>query len=100
MIETPLFPLQSIYDPLQKGASPTTHGEWLASSINSTILSKQQNGAWLHSCERHCGSWSFLFFLAEIVSFALSTLFDPMHSQLCASLTRRSGALRPHEGAT
>ena len=45
-IETPLFPLQSIYDPLQKGKDPESHGQWLLKQFNKTILSKQQNGAW------------------------------------------------------
>jgi hypothetical protein len=55
-IETPLFPLQSIYDPLQKGHDPESHGKWLKAEFNRTILSKPANGAWLHSCERHCGA--------------------------------------------
>lgn len=56
LIETPLFPLQSIYDPLQKGNHPEAHGVWLSSEMNRTILSKSENGAWVHSCERHCGA--------------------------------------------
>jgi hypothetical protein len=55
-IETQLFPLQSIYDPLQKGNDPESHGKWLGAEINRTILSKSANGAWIHSCERHCGA--------------------------------------------
>ena len=59
--ETRLWPLQSIYDPLQKGKDPTTHGRWLLDQINKTILSTprragDENGAWIHSCERHCGA--------------------------------------------
>jgi hypothetical protein len=56
MIQTPLFPLQSIYDPLQKGSHPQSHGAWLANEFTHTILSNPKNGAWLHSCERHCGA--------------------------------------------
>ena len=58
-ITTRLFPLQSIYDPLQKGAHPQTHGEWLLAELNRTVLSTKRsppNGAWIHSCERHCGA--------------------------------------------
>ena len=55
-VETRLWPLQSIYDPLQKGKDPQTHGEWLVNEINRTILAKPTNGGWIHSCERHCGA--------------------------------------------
>lgn len=57
-IETRLFPLQSIYDPLQKGKDPQSHGVWLQEQINKTVLSTTPkdgngpNGAWMHSCER------------------------------------------------
>lgn len=56
MIETPLFPLQSIYDPLQKSSDRDGHGEWILSTMNATILSNPKNGGWVHSCERHCGA--------------------------------------------
>eukprot|EP01052_Picozoa_sp_SAG31_P009091 SAG31_NODE_470_length_15239_cov_19.376288_10_plen_406_part_00 len=60
-IETRLWPLQSLFDPLQKGKHPQAHGFWLLDQINETILLKpreagDENGAWLHSCERHCGA--------------------------------------------
>ena len=57
MIKTPMLPLQSIYDPLQKGSDPQSHGEWIAQSMNRSVLARGSNyGLWLHSCERHCGS--------------------------------------------
>jgi hypothetical protein len=56
MIETPLFPLQSIYDPLQKDSDRDAHGQWIINTMNATIFSNPQNGGWLHSCERHCGA--------------------------------------------
>eukprot|EP01050_Picozoa_sp_SAG11_P002167 SAG11_NODE_105_length_16528_cov_4.337635_12_plen_97_part_00 len=37
-------------------SSPQSHGQWLLAQINKTILSKPQNGAWVHSCARHCGA--------------------------------------------
>mmetsp|Transcript_6146 Transcript_6146/g.15723 ORF Transcript_6146/g.15723 Transcript_6146/m.15723 type:complete len:387 (+) Transcript_6146:63-1223(+) len=55
-IETPLLPMQSIYDPLQRSADRDGHGQWIIDNMNRTILSKPQNGAWIHSCERHCGA--------------------------------------------
>ena len=56
-IDTPLFPLQSIYDPLQKGKDPESHGQWLLHQLNATVWTdKPHNGGWVHSCERHCGA--------------------------------------------
>ena len=61
-IETRMFPLQSIFDPLQKGKAPQSHGAWLLDQLNRTVLSTVPkdghgpNGAWIHSCERHCGA--------------------------------------------
>ena len=37
-IETRLFPLQSIYDPLQKGKHPQSHSEWLLDQLNKTVI--------------------------------------------------------------
>jgi len=62
-IETQLFPLQSLYDPLQAPMSkidPNLHGKWLLDTINRTILQTKrpdgrQNGGYLYSCSRHCG---------------------------------------------
>ena len=51
-IETQLFPIQSLYDPLQKGRDPQSHGDWLLHQITDTVLQKPKNGGWLHSCER------------------------------------------------
>ena len=62
-IETRLWPLQSLYDPLQKGREPQSHGEWLLANLNRTVFSTRRtadgglpNGGWVHSCERHCGA--------------------------------------------
>ena len=60
-IKTRLWPLQSIYDPLQKGKDPQTHGQWLLDNLNRTVFSTvrkdgRANGGWVHSCERHCGA--------------------------------------------
>jgi|EP01049_Picozoa_sp_SAG25_P001524 hypothetical protein len=80
-IETPLFPLQSIYDPLQKGKDPQSHGQWLLAQINQTVLlNKPQNGAWVHSCERHCG--------AELITIDGDTVPHSAIGQLMAG-TRR-----------
>jgi hypothetical protein len=60
--ETRLWPLQSLYDPLQKGAHPEAHGQWLLENLNRTVFRTQaaqgakSNGGWIHSCERHCGA--------------------------------------------
>ena len=60
-IETRLMPLQSIYDPDQhraKASDPQAHGDWLVSTMNNTIFSRERvprNGAFVYSCSRHCG---------------------------------------------
>lgn len=58
LIETPLWPLQGLFDPTQKSIGPTRegHGLWLLTQIQKTILANPQNGGWVHSCERHCGA--------------------------------------------
>ena len=60
LIETPLFVQQSLFDPLQNGTGPGDtsrdgHSRWLLDTINNTILTNRKNGAWVYSCERHCG---------------------------------------------
>lgn len=61
LIDTPLFVVQSLFDPLQKdcGPEPDTsrdgHAAWLLETIQETVLSKPQNGGFVYSCERHCG---------------------------------------------
>jgi len=62
-IETRLFPLQSLYDPLQAAMSkidPNEHGKWLLDTINATVVQTKRadgkpNGGYLYSCSRHCG---------------------------------------------
>ena len=62
-IETRLFPLQSLYDPLQAKMSkidPNEHGKWLLDTINATVVQTKRadgkpNGGYLYSCSRHCG---------------------------------------------
>lgn len=57
-IQTPLFALQSLVDPLQvkDDSQKQAHAGWLLSSMRTTVLSRKTNGAWLHMCERHCGA--------------------------------------------
>ena len=63
-IQTRLFPLQSIFDPLQKGLHPESHGLWLIAELQKNVFDAPRggasktapNGGWLHSCERHCGA--------------------------------------------
>ena len=58
-IETPLLPVQSIYDPLQfsdPGIDAQTHGDWVVATMNTTVYSQPKNGVFLHSCSRHCGA--------------------------------------------
>jgi hypothetical protein len=62
-IETRLFPLQSLYDPLQNfvnNSSPDAHGDWLLDKLNQTVLQTRRpdgtrNGGYIYSCARHCG---------------------------------------------
>lgn len=62
-IETRLFPLQSLYDPLQNFIPNSDHnaqGDWLATNMNRTIFTQKsgngfQNGGFIYSCSRHCG---------------------------------------------
>ena len=68
-ITTPLWPLQSLYDPLQAPMSkidPNLHGEWLLDNINRTVWQNAaglqrakeggiRNGGFVYSCSRHCG---------------------------------------------
>jgi hypothetical protein len=62
-IETRLFPLQSLYDPLQNfvnNSSPDAHGDWLLDNLNQTVLQTRRpdgtrNGGYIYSCARHCG---------------------------------------------
>jgi len=56
LIKSPLWPIQSIFDPLQKGKQPEKHGLWLLDQLQKTVLANPQNGGWIHSCERHCGA--------------------------------------------
>merc|ERR1712216_465491 len=54
-IETRLWPLQSLYDPGQKGSDPESHGQWLLENLNRTVFQKSPsedvgpNGGWVHS---------------------------------------------------
>ena len=61
-------------------ASPQSHGQWLLAQINRTILSKPQNGAWVHSCERHCG--------AELLTIDGDTVPSSAIDQLMAGTKR------------
>ena len=66
-ITTPLWVLQSIYDPLQQPCNRDDHGQWLIDNINRTVWQNAaglrraaaggtRNGGFVHSCERHCGA--------------------------------------------
>lgn len=71
-IETRLFVVQPLYDPLQSGnpegltpdealPSPDDHASWIRNTIQSLVIDKVPppgqgpNGAWIYSCARHCG---------------------------------------------
>jgi len=56
LIQTPLWPMQSLVDPLQETSDPQQHALWLLDQLQKTVLSNPQNGGWIHSCERHCGA--------------------------------------------
>lgn len=82
-IETRLFPQQSLYDPDQHQTNKTpefinAHGQWLLQTMNATILQTRRadakpNGAWIHSCERHCGSQ-----LLDIDGFTATTALETL----------------------
>lgn len=91
-IETQLFPLQSLYDPDQHQHNKTAafingHGKWLLAVMNRTILQTKRrdekaNGAWIHSCTRHCGN-QLLNIDGFTATTALETLLttEAMHAQ-------------------
>merc|ERR1712130_686115 len=56
LIKTPLWLIQSIFDPTQKTSDKEKHGLWLLQQMQKTVLSNPQNGGWIHSCARHCGA--------------------------------------------
>ena len=65
-IETRLWPIQSLFDPLQHMANPApvdvnAHGDWLLAALNKTVFKTRRadgkaNGGFIHSCTRHCGA--------------------------------------------
>lgn len=88
-IETRLFPLQSLYDPLQAIMSkidPNIHGDWLLDNINRTILSTKSaeglpNGGFLYSCSRHCGG-ELLTIYGDTVPRAMATFMAQHPAQV------------------
>ena len=65
-IETRLWPIQSLFDPLQHMANKAVvdvnaHAAWLLETMNRTIFTRKRhdgkaNGGFIHSCTRHCGA--------------------------------------------
>jgi len=57
LIHTPIFPVQGIYDPDQRGnpGGLAVRGPEMLQQMSSTIFAKPRNGGWIHSCQRHCG---------------------------------------------
>eukprot|EP00039_Didymoeca_costata_P003733 m.69371 g.69371 ORF g.69371 m.69371 type:complete len:423 (-) comp12050_c0_seq3:78-1346(-) len=64
-ISTPLFVMNSRYDPALKGICTTsavdynTVGERVIATVNKTVLEvSMNNAAFLTSCNEHCGQWA------------------------------------------
>eukprot|EP00039_Didymoeca_costata_P033549 m.42893 g.42893 ORF g.42893 m.42893 type:complete len:397 (+) comp9925_c0_seq1:140-1330(+) len=83
-IQTRLFPLQSLYDPLQNfanGSNHNTQGDWLQTNMNRTIFTQKSseglpNGGFVYSCSRHCGG-ELLRIDGYTAVTALETLIAP-----------------------
>ena len=104
-IATRLFPLQSLYDPLQiwndfpktSGGDPNLHGQWLLDNINRTVLSTKRvdglpNGGWLHSCSRHCGAE-----LLHVDNFTAPTAAEALRSAMTTASAKDKTLFLDHQ---
>jgi len=68
-IDTPYFPMQSVYDSWQLGnilgkpgkndpKEVNKYGEMTKERFLSTVIKNKANGGFLDSCEHHCDSWN------------------------------------------
>lgn len=63
-IQTPLFMVNSRYDPVWEADSGASHAETermgikLMTLFNTTVLNRPTNAAFITACSEHCGQWS------------------------------------------
>lgn len=83
-IQTPLFAMQSEYDSWQiqydlaskDPAMINKYGTMLVDLVKTQLLQRPQHGAFLDSCEHHCGQWNAIVIDGDNIASAFSKWYD------------------------